>query len=99
MMNPSMVEITPPCRLTVIATDYSYEGWLGVVIKRSGGTSSRTITGGCSSTTKADRALERMVAVKSQEDRAMTIAEIIGCTALALWLTLILGMAAVFVFD
>ena len=36
MMNPSMVEITPPCRLTVIATDYSYEGWLvGVVIKRS----------------------------------------------------------------
>ena len=95
-----MLEVTPPHRVTVIARDYSYEGWLvGVVIKRSGGTSSRTITGGCSSTTKADRALERMVAVKSQEDRAMTIAEIIGCTALALWLTLILGMAAVFVFD
>ena len=37
MMNPSMLEISPPHRVTVIARDYSYEGWLvGVVIKRSG---------------------------------------------------------------
>lgn len=35
-MNPSMLEIRPPHRLTVHGSDYSYDGWLvGVVIKRS----------------------------------------------------------------
>jgi len=35
-MNPSMLEVTPPVRLTVTGRDYSYDGWLaGVVIKRS----------------------------------------------------------------
>ena len=37
--------------------------------------------------------------MKSPEDRALTIAEIIACAALGLWLTLILGMATLFFFD
>ena len=37
--------------------------------------------------------------MKSPEDRALTIAEIIACTVLGLWLTLILGMATLFFFD
>jgi hypothetical protein len=40
-----------------------------------------------------------MGAMKSLEDRAITFAEIIACTALGLWLTLVLAMAAVFFFD
>ena len=36
-MNPSMLQVDPPVRLTVTGNDYSYEGWVaGVVIKRSG---------------------------------------------------------------
>jgi hypothetical protein len=37
--------------------------------------------------------------MKSLKDQAMTVAEIIACTALGLWLTLVLGMAALFFFD
>ena len=36
-MNPSMLEVSPPVRLTVHGSDYSYDGWVqGIVIKRSG---------------------------------------------------------------
>ena len=36
-MNASILQVTPPVRVNVIATDYSYEGWLaGIAIKRSG---------------------------------------------------------------
>ena len=36
-MNPSVLQVSPPVRLTVTGNDYSYEGWLAsVVIKRSG---------------------------------------------------------------
>jgi hypothetical protein len=36
-MNPAMLEVTPPVRLTVHGNDYSYDGWVqGIIIKRSG---------------------------------------------------------------
>jgi hypothetical protein len=36
-MSASYLQTTPPIRVTVIANDYSYEGWLaGIAIKRSG---------------------------------------------------------------
>jgi hypothetical protein len=36
-MSPSILEVTPPMRVTVTGNDYIYQGWLaGLVIKRNG---------------------------------------------------------------
>ena len=37
MMSPSVLQVTPPQRVTVTGNDYIYQGWLaGLAIKRSG---------------------------------------------------------------